>query len=279
MRNTSLPIASPCHESWDAMNGDEARRFCGICQKDVHNLSAMAHAEAQALLREKSGEHLCVRYSSESDGTLRFRDLVPRASLTRRVVRAAFAASMLAACTPHGDPTDLGREVIEAIREATVPTADGGCDYTTGPFTTFHLPPGHVLCRADGPQAIEQRIIEAIQPLPPPIPMMGAPMPIEPPPPLVVDPVERPKMGELMAVPEPGEPLVPCDPKPGFAAPPPGVEPSHVRMGDVAAEPPRPAKPPKARKAQKDHVLMGDTYELEPESTRELMGKIAAPVD
>jgi hypothetical protein len=150
MRDTSLPIASPCHESWDAMHGDEARRFCGICQKDVHNLSAMAQAEAQALLRERSGEHLCVRYSSVPDGTLRFRDLVPRASLPRKIVRAAFAGSMLAACTPHGDPVDLGAEIIESIRAATVPTADGGCDYTTGPFTTFHLPPGHTLCRDSG---------------------------------------------------------------------------------------------------------------------------------
>ncbi len=275
MRNTSLPIASPCHESWDAMHGDAERRFCGICQKDVHNLSAMAHAEAQALLREKSGEHLCVRYSSESDGTLRFRDLVPRASLTRKLVRAAFAASMLAACTPHGDPTDLGREVIETIREATVPTADGGCDYTTGPFTTFHLPPGHVLCRTDGSRDLEQRIIEAVEPMPVPMPTMGAAMPVEQPP--IVDPVQRPKMGEAIAVPEPKDPLVPCDPQPGFAPPPPGTEPSHVRMGDIAADPPRPAKPPKATKAEEHPALMGDLYEPEPEPTRELMGKIAGP--
>lgn len=238
MRNTSLPIASPCHESWEAMNGDDARRFCGICQKDVHNLSAMAHAEAQALLREKSGEHLCVRYSSESDGTLRFRDLVPRASLTRKVVRAAFAASMLAACTPHGDPTDLGREVIEAIREDTVPTADGGCDYTSGPFTTFHLPPGHVLCRVDGDRAIDPRIIEPVQPLP--RPMMGAPKQIELPPPPVIDPVERPTMGEAMAVPEPGAPLVPCDPKPAVD-PKPAAEPRTMPIkGRMKVRPPEP---------------------------------------
>ena len=50
-------------------------------------------------------------------------------------------------------------------------------------------------------------------------------------------------------------------------------------MGDVAAAPLKPAKPPKARKAEKEHVLMGDIYESEPEPTRELMGKIAGPVD
>ena len=272
MRDSNLPIASPCHESWDAMNGDEARRFCGICQKDVHNLSAMAHAEAQALLREKPGEHLCVRYSSESDGTLRFRDLVPRVSLTRKVVRAAFAASMLAACTPHGDPVDLGGEIIESIREATVPTADGGCDYTSGPFTTFHLPPGHVLCRDSGLRGIEDA--RSVPP-PPPMATMGEPRIVEPtPPPSVVDPVVRPRMGEAMAVPDPVEPFVPCDPKPGFTPPPPDVEAPSMRMGDIAAEPPEPVKPPKHQ------PLLGDIHEPPSEEpVQEKMGRIAAPID
>ncbi len=237
MRSTTLPIASPCHESWDAMNGGEARRFCGVCQKDVHNLSAMAQAEAQALLREKSGEHLCVRYSSEADGTLRFRDLVPRASLTRLLVRTAFAASMLAACAPHVEVSNLGHEIIESIREATVPTADGGCDYSTGPFTTFHLPPGHLLCRDAGS---EDRGVAGVEAPGMPMPMlMGAPAPIEPVIEPVVEPVERMKMGEAMAVPEPDAPFVPCDPKPGFAPPPP-VEPSEpsMRMGDIAGPAP-----------------------------------------
>ena len=34
-------VASPCNASWDAMKGDDRVRFCGECQKNVYNLSAM----------------------------------------------------------------------------------------------------------------------------------------------------------------------------------------------------------------------------------------------
>ena len=267
MRSSHIEIASPCHESWDAMHGDDARRHCRVCEKEVHNLSAMAHAEATALLRERAGEHLCVRYTSEADGTLRFRDLVPRAALTRKIVRTTFAAALLAACTPHEGPAaqDLGQEIIESIRAATVPTADGGCDYTTGPFTTFHLPAGHTLCKGAGSQ-----IVDPIE-----VPTMGAPMAIEPPPvaPVqpAVDPVARPKMGEMIAAPEVNEPFVPCDPKPGFAPPPPTSEPPPQRMGDVAAPAPVVQPPPQER------VRMGDIAGPEPEPPREMMGKRVAP--
>jgi len=228
MRSSNLEIASPCHESWEAMEGAGASKFCGVCQKDVHDLSAMAQAEAQALLRERSGESLCVRYSSEADGTLRFRDLVPRASLTRKIVRAAFAASMLAACTPSESPTmqDLGASILESIRADTVPTADGGCDYTTGPFTTFHLPAGHAFCRTTGdvpqepmPEGIALGNTGVPEQFPPP---ESTP---DPEPPKVDPQAMPPRMGQAIAMPEVVDPLVPCDTQPGFAAPPPPVQP------------------------------------------------------
>ena len=185
MHSDSVKIESPCHESWDAMDGAGARRFCGVCAKHVHDLSAMAQDEAQALLAAKASESLCVRYSSEADGTLRFRDLVPRASLTRKIVRTAFAAVALAACTPHGEAPlqGLGEAIIEQLREHATASVEGGCDVTTGPFTTFHLPPGHVLCQGAGPTAIGIEALPPYQP-PPPMPLMGAPPPLPPEPPL-----------------------------------------------------------------------------------------------
>jgi len=221
MRSTNVEIVSPCHESWEAMQGEGARRYCGVCQKDVHDLSAMAQAEAQALLREQEGVSLCVRYSAEADGTLRFRDLVPKASLTRKIVRTAFAASLLAACTPQGEGPaiqDLGASILESIRDATVPTADGGCDYTTGPFTTFHLPAGHAFCGPGSevqapPEVIEEPLADEY------IPVQDEPPSIQP------DPeATPPRMGQAVALPEPAAPMVPCDPKPGFAEPPPATE-------------------------------------------------------
>lgn len=276
MRSGQLEITSPCHENWEAMDGGEERRFCGVCQKDVHNLSAMRHDEAQALLQERAGERLCVRYTAESDGALRFRDLVPTISLTRKIVRAAFAATMLAACTPYSDgkPIDkLGDAVIDSVRQDTVPTADGGCDYQTGPFTTVHLPAGHLLCKQSGSEVAQPSAIEMgnLPPTPPPSPAtMGEAPPVEKIVP-VVDPTARPPIqGGITARPEPVDPFVPCDPKPGFAQPPPDdplpVKGERKRMGDVAAEPER---PPPVR------PLMGKPT-LKPEP-RKTMGTMATP--
>jgi hypothetical protein len=113
MRSSQVQIDSPCHESWEAMDGDAERRFCGVCQKHVHNLSAMRHDDATALLRGSAGDHLCVRYTAESDGTLRFRDLVPRASLTRKLLRTAFASAAAAA---RARRTGAGRWSTSATR-------------------------------------------------------------------------------------------------------------------------------------------------------------------
>jgi len=35
----TLRIASPCSEPWGDMIGDNRSRFCGKCQKDVHDIS------------------------------------------------------------------------------------------------------------------------------------------------------------------------------------------------------------------------------------------------
>ena len=257
MRSNTVPITSPCHESWDAMEGGEARRFCGVCQKDVHNLSAMAQAEAQALLGAHAGEHLCVRYSSESDGTLRFRDLVPKASLLRRIVRTAFAASMLAACTPYAGTSDIGHEVIEAIRAATVATADGGCDYATGPLTSFHLPPGHVLCQQAGPQ--EGNGIESADPPVQP-PMMGEPL-VMPPPEMVPSPVEPPMMG-AMVEPPPAKPVSPAKLVRSSAPP--------MKMGGMMMAP---------RRAPKTFVPCDPKSEAKSPKKRPPEQKGAAPVE
>ncbi len=292
MRTSQVQIDSPCHESWEAMDGDEERRFCGVCQKHVHNLSAMRHDEANELLKQSAGDHLCVRYAAETDGTLRFRDLVPRGQLTRKLLRTAFAASMLAACTPHGDdaPRGLGEVFIESQQANVVATPDGGCNYTTGPFTTFHLPPGHALCQNAGP--VEQAIVTPpevpIVPEVPDVPViaMGAmAMPEDLPPPQVVDPAPVPRMGEAIAMPEAKDPFVPCDPKyapppppqppttttnNGFAPPPPEPPPM-MRMGDISPEPKVTPPPPPEPRGEK---TMGTVSRRRDDDAAEKMGKL-----
>jgi hypothetical protein len=238
MRSSRVRIDSPCHESWEAMEGGAERRYCGVCEKHVHDLSAMNMADAEALLQASTGQHLCVRYTAEADGTLRFRDLVPRSRLTRKLLRTAFAAATLAACDAREVPAvDLGDAVIESMRASTVPTADGGCDYTTGPFTTFHLPPGHTLCAGGGAAAIAAsapagppRTDEAIAATP-----VDSFVPCDPKP--VVAPPPDPRFAtppDHRFAPPPDHRFAP--PPPRFAPPP---DPPHVRMmGDIAAPPP-----------------------------------------
>jgi hypothetical protein len=65
----NLRIASPCQADWDEMAGDERVRFCGRCEKNVYNLSAMTRDAAEALVSEREGR-VCVRFYQRQDGTL-----------------------------------------------------------------------------------------------------------------------------------------------------------------------------------------------------------------
>jgi hypothetical protein len=62
-------IASPCNASWEKMTGNDQVRFCGSCQKNVYDLSAMTSVEAEALLQEKEA-NLCARFYRRADGTI-----------------------------------------------------------------------------------------------------------------------------------------------------------------------------------------------------------------
>lgn len=214
MRSDQVHIDSPCHESWDAMEGGAERRYCGVCQKHVHNLSAMNLDDARALLRDSAGDSLCVRYAAEADGTLRFRDLVPRARLTRGLVRTAFAASILAACgaQERAPVVDVGQAVIASLPDFDPPAP--GCDITPSPLVTFHLPPG--LCALTGDDAAD---------LPPTTFAPPPPAPFAPPPRVAI------------AAPPPVAPIQPYTGVPAYAAP---LEPDRLPARPVYAPPPPP---------------------------------------
>lgn len=69
----AVSIASPCSARWEEMVGDDHARFCGKCEKNVYNLSALTREEAEAVLRAKEGE-LCVRLYQRADGTVLTQD-------------------------------------------------------------------------------------------------------------------------------------------------------------------------------------------------------------
>jgi hypothetical protein len=68
-----IEVASPCHASWAAMQGDQRVRFCRDCKLNVYNLSAMTRVEAQQLVQQREGR-LCVRFYRRPDGTVLTRD-------------------------------------------------------------------------------------------------------------------------------------------------------------------------------------------------------------
>lgn len=91
----NLKIASPCSADWNAMVGDERKRFCGECRLNVYNLSGMSKSEAAELLENSEGR-LCVRFYQRADGTVLTKDCpVGWAAIKQRVSKTAAAFASL----------------------------------------------------------------------------------------------------------------------------------------------------------------------------------------
>lgn len=68
-RLSSVKVASPCTADWDSMLGSDRVRFCGQCQLNVYNLSAMSKIDAEALITRTEGR-LCIRFYRRNDGSI-----------------------------------------------------------------------------------------------------------------------------------------------------------------------------------------------------------------
>ena len=91
----NIRIASPCSADWNAMQGDDRKRFCGDCKLNVYNLSGMTRFDAENLLRLSEGR-LCVRYFRRPDGTVLTKDCpVGWAAVKQRISVVAAAAFSL----------------------------------------------------------------------------------------------------------------------------------------------------------------------------------------
>ncbi|HPH65449.1 MAG TPA: AgmX/PglI C-terminal domain-containing protein [Kofleriaceae bacterium] len=111
MKRTELPIASPCAANWDTMTPRGRALFCDECKTLVHDLSKMQRAEAAEFMRANVGEQLCIKYSFDEMGTIKFADpaataVIP-ANMLRPSVRALAAATAIVGATSlyqHGNP-------------------------------------------------------------------------------------------------------------------------------------------------------------------------------
>lgn len=106
-----LQLSFRCPADWDAMEGDERRRFCTHCRKHVHNLGAMTREEAGALI---AGGNVCVRMERRADGTTVVKDCPGTAAARGLAVRIAGAglvaggALALAGCAADEPPPMIG---------------------------------------------------------------------------------------------------------------------------------------------------------------------------
>lgn len=126
----NVRVASPCSASWDAMEGDARERFCGQCQHSVFNLSEMSRADAERLLRERTGR-LCVRYFRRADGTVMTRDCPRGLAAVRKKVALgwAFAATMV--LSAFGCRVEAPQEIAGGIPPKEIVAPDPG-QPTTG---------------------------------------------------------------------------------------------------------------------------------------------------
>lgn len=65
----NIQIAAPCPADWNAMTGDDCKRFCGDCKLNVYDISSMSEKEAIELITS-SEKSVCLRLYRRKDGTV-----------------------------------------------------------------------------------------------------------------------------------------------------------------------------------------------------------------
>lgn len=126
-----LKIASPCSASWADMVGDERRRFCGSCEKNVYDLTVMTPVEIVDLIERTEGK-FCGRLYQRRDGRVLTDDcpvgvrrLVAKAKRKtyRLAALAVMASASILSMLAYRD-SPLLTKTIEKIEEHTPPDPD-----------------------------------------------------------------------------------------------------------------------------------------------------------
>jgi general secretion pathway protein G len=74
-RVARVEVATPCEERWEHMHGDERKRRCRACDRDVYDLTAHTLEEVDALLSRP--EQPCIQFYRRMDGTILTKDCGP----------------------------------------------------------------------------------------------------------------------------------------------------------------------------------------------------------
>lgn len=111
--STSSVLAQPCPKRWEELSGDDRRRACADCGKDVLAVSELGLEEARAA--SKSGA--CLSFVELPGGLVRTRE-------GWRLWRVAAVASALSACEgapPPPAPTAASRWPGDPVDPARAP--------------------------------------------------------------------------------------------------------------------------------------------------------------
>jgi hypothetical protein len=134
MNLEDLKVASPCHEPWDRMTGDERARHCAKCDLCVYNISDMTRQEALDFIGARQGvKRTCIRMLRRFDGTVITRDC-PVGVRKRRLTLLGLAAGGVAtavagvaavlAYKPSGKGGGIVREAYDHTRAQVLSTCD-----------------------------------------------------------------------------------------------------------------------------------------------------------
>ena len=129
MHRDELSIPEPCHAAWSAMEGGSERRFCGSCQKHVHDLSAMSAPEARGLVEARAQGGLCVRYTVRPDGRVRHRSVL--AQTARAFALGATLVSLPAAAATAPADARSPLDVLDDLVERALDLASDVADWVT----------------------------------------------------------------------------------------------------------------------------------------------------
>jgi hypothetical protein len=168
-----VAIASPCSADWNAMPGDDVRRYCDQCDLHVTNLSAMPRDEARSLVQHSvdAGQRLCVQFRRDRRGRMVTR---PPRWPRQRWARTALAIATLGLTVPlqaqatsgdggwFGDVFTMARQAMRFATQWMMP----GVRVQQPPGAVGPAAPGQMMIMGD--IAVPDKLDERVHSVPPP---------------------------------------------------------------------------------------------------------------
>jgi hypothetical protein len=107
-----IEVKNHCTQDWDEMTGNDQVRFCGHCNLNVNNLSAMTRKQALKIVRETEGR-ICVRYvQNPVDKTPLFSERLYQITRRAGIAAGVLGASLSLSTLTYAQGESLPRLII-----------------------------------------------------------------------------------------------------------------------------------------------------------------------